>query len=98
MGILEWIQKYRCADPAVYPAIYPAGYDELVLEGHYISGGWRLVLVVLGVVLLIPKKTRKSGFTALFALIIGSVITNLVLKTAVARIRPYDAVEGWFPW
>ena len=52
---------------------------------------------MLGVVLLIPKKTRKSGFTALLALIIGSVITNLVLKTAVARIRPYDAVEGLVP-
>ena len=59
------------------------------------DGGW--FWIVLGVVLLIPKKTRKSGFTALLALIIGSVITNLVLKTAVARIRPYDAVEGLVP-
>ena len=59
------------------------------------DGGW--FWIVLGVVLLIPKKTRKSGFTALLALIIGSVITNLVLKTAVTRIRPYDAVEGLVP-
>ena len=97
MGILEWIhnvdaqillfiQQYLRND------MFNWFWKGITFLG---DGGW--FWIVLGVVLLIPKKTRKSGFTALLALIIGSVITNLVLKTAVARIRPYDAVEGLVP-
>ena len=84
MGILEWIQNI---DAQILLFI------QQYIRQDMINWFW----IVLGVVLLIPKKTRKSGFTALLALIIGSVITNLVLKAAVARIRPYDAVEGLVP-
>ena len=84
MGILEWIQNI---DAQILLFI------QQYIRQDMMNWFW----IVLGVVLLIPKKTRKSGFTALLALIIGSVITNLVLKTAVARIRPYDAVEGLVP-
>ena len=35
--------------------------------------------------------------TALLALAIGAVVTNLCLKDLVARIRPYDSVEGLVP-
>ena len=46
------------------------------------------------VILLIPEKTRPIGITALVSLIIGTLITNVFLKNAVARIRPYEVVEG----
>lgn len=59
------------------------------------DGGW--FWIALALVLLISPKTRKAGVTAALALAIGSLVTNLVLKNAVARIRPYDAVEGLIP-
>ena len=59
------------------------------------SAGW--FWLALAVILLIPKKTRKAGFTALLSMGIGALITNVFLKNAVARIRPYDAVETIVP-
>ena len=59
------------------------------------DGGW--FWIVLGLLFLFPKKTRKAGVTALLALAIGAVVTNLCLKDLVVRIRPYDSVEGLVP-
>ena len=97
MGILEWLQRI---DAQIL--LFLQQYVRLDTMNWFWKGitflgdaGW--FWIALGVVLLIPKKTRKAGTTALLALIIGSIVTNLVLKTAVARIRPYDAVEGLVP-
>ncbi len=59
---------------------------------HLGDAGW--FWIVLGIVLLIPKKTRKAGIAALAALVIGALITNVALKNIVARIRPYEVVDG----
>lgn len=59
---------------------------------HLGDAGWFWIL--LGILLLIPKKTRKAGIAALMALAIGALITNVALKNIVARIRPYEMVEG----
>ena len=94
MGILEWIQNIDAQILLFIQQYIRQDMMNWFWKGITFlgDGGW--FWIVLGVVLLIPKKTRKSGFTALLALIIGSVITNLVLKTAVARIRPYDGGAG----
>ena len=42
------------------------------------DGGW--FWIVLGLLFLFPKKTRKAGVTALLALTIGAVVTNLCLN------------------
>ena len=52
-----------------------------------------LAMIFLGVILLLFSKTRKAGLSALLAIIIGSIFTNLILKDAVARVRPYEASE-----
>jgi len=49
--------------------------------------------LVLSLVLLIPKKTRKTGFVSLLAIGIGALITNVALKNLVARPRPYTYTE-----
>lgn len=59
---------------------------------HLGDGGW--FWIALGVALLFPKKTRNIGFTVLLSLLIGALITNVTLKNAVARIRPYEVIEG----
>lgn len=54
--------------------------------------GWFWIAV--GILLLIIKRHRKEGATVLFALLIGFIITNLLLKNIVARPRPYTMIEG----
>ena len=59
---------------------------------HLGDGG--VFWILLGIILLFSKKTRPAGVTALLALLVGALITNVCLKNFVARIRPYEVVEG----
>ena len=59
---------------------------------HLGDSGW--IWICTGVLLLLFKRTRKAGAAELSALVIGALITNVVLKNAIARIRPYEVVEG----
>ncbi len=51
-------------------------------------------VVVLAVVLCFFKKTRKYGFTLMFAIIVGTLVTNVVVKPMALRIRPYNTLQG----
>ena len=53
--------------------------------------GWKgAFLIVVSLILIIFRKTRKAGICSLLALSIGAIFTNLIVKTTVARPRPYD--------
>ena len=52
------------------------------------NGG--IIWIIAAILLLVFKKTRKTGFSVALALIIGLIIGNLILKNLVGRIRPYD--------
>ena len=45
--------------------------------------------IILAVILLFFKKTRRAGMTMGLALIFGLLLCNLTLKPLTARIRPY---------
>ena len=45
--------------------------------------------ILIGIVLLFFKKTRRDGVLVLISLAIGIIITNLILKPIVARPRPF---------
>lgn len=51
-------------------------------------------MVILGVVLALFKKTRKYGFALIFAIVIGTLVTNVVVKPMALRIRPYNTLQG----
>ncbi len=51
-------------------------------------------MAVVAVVLCLFKKTRKYGFTLLFAIAIGTIVTNVVVKPMALRIRPYNTLQG----
>lgn len=53
------------------------------------DGGWFLILTTI--VLLIMVKTRRIGVEAAASLILTFIIGNLIIKSIVGRIRPYDA-------
>lgn len=51
------------------------------------------MFIAIGIILLLFKKTRKAGVGVLLAVAFGGLITNLTLKHAIARIRPFKASE-----
>ncbi len=46
-------------------------------------------LILLSIVLMLFRPTRRYGTTMLLALAIGALITNIIVKPLVARPRPY---------
>lgn len=49
-----------------------------------------ILWIVLSILLLFFKKTRKSGAASALALIAGTVIFTVIVKNIIARTRPYD--------
>ena len=58
-------------------------------------GNTGLLFIVLGLVLLLFKPTRKAGFSALCAMLIGLVVVNFTIKPLVARERPWLVIENF---
>ena len=76
-SILFWIQDALRCD--VLDFIIPI-YTSLGEDG--------IIWIALGLVLLIPKKFRKTGIMVLAALLVMLVVNNIVLKNLIARARP----------
>ena len=82
LPILWWIREHLTCPflDTVMPYI-----SSLARHGEF----WILVAVIL----LCFKKTRKAGVAMGIAMACGFLIGNIGLKNIVARIRPYDMVE-----
>ena len=63
----------------------------IVAEFITFFGGSEFVtpMAVIGALLIPFKKTRKFGMAVLFAVLVGTLLTNLVMKPLFARPRPY---------
>ena len=82
LPILEWIQanlQSTFLDTAM-PIITAFG-----------NGG--IFWIACSVLLMFIPKTRRMGFGMAFALSMGLLVCNIILKPGVARIRPYDLQE-----
>ncbi len=55
-----------------------------------------IFLILLSLVLMVFKKTRKVGTAMLGAIIIGALFTNISIKPIIARPRPYFDETGIF--
>lgn len=82
-AILLWIQEHVRQD-FLSPVVK--------FITHLGDAGWCWIL--LAVILLIVKKTRKIGVVTAVSLLSSYVVNNLILKNLVARVRPYEAVDG----
>lgn len=78
ISILNYIQNYRS----------PIADTLMVLTTRL--GDMGLIWLVISLVLLAIPKTRKLGIYLVLALIINSIIANLILKPLIARVRPFD--------
>ena len=52
--------------------------------------------IAISVILLFTRKYRKVGLGMVFALSVGLLVCNIILKPGVARIRPYDFQMEYF--
>ncbi len=60
---------------------------------------WKgLCMLLLGLILCLFAKTRKTGATAFLAVCFGALITNIILKDLVARLRPFETSETYRAW
>ena len=60
-------------------------------------GDLGIFCIVLAIILLLFKKTRKTGVAIILAVLCGAVFTNLTIKELVARPRPFamEYTEWW---
>lgn len=50
--------------------------------------------IVLTIVLLCFRQTRKAGIYSACALFLSLIVNNLILKNLIGRVRPYELIEG----
>lgn len=58
-------------------------------------------MVIFGAVLCLFKKTRKYGAALIFSIVIGTLVTNVIVKPMFLRVRPYNTLQGvaeYFAW
>ncbi len=77
--ILNWI--YSFGNPVL---------DKLVPFITSLGNGGAIWIIIC-LILLSSKKTRKCGLTVALGLILSLIVCNGVLKNLIARIRPYEA-------
>ena len=61
---------------------------DLIMKIFTYAGEAGILWIVISVILAIIPKTRKCGFTMMFAMALTFIIGNLVLKNLIARGRP----------
>lgn len=81
--ILLWIQDNLRAD----------FLNPLVKGITYLGNGGILMIAACLILMIIPK-TRRLGAVCALSLALEFIICNLLLKTTIARTRPYETVDG----
>lgn len=65
------------------------GFLNPIMQGITHLGDGGIFWIIVSVVLLLFKKTRKIGLCCALGLIFDLLVVNMALKPLVARIRPY---------
>lgn len=67
---------------------------DLFFKGVTHLGDAGIFWILVTVIFLCFKRTRRAGIYSACALIGSLVINNLILKNLIGRVRPYELVEG----
>lgn len=87
---MEWLNQIEVGIlHSIYETLECAFLDK-VMPVITSLGDAGIFWIVLAVIFLFFKKTRRAGISMAFSLIFGLILCNLTLKPLVARIRPYD--------
>lgn len=79
VSVLNWIQEHM---------VSPFWDKFFSIITHLGDAG--LFWILIAVVMLFFKKTRKTGIMMGVALVLGLILCNGLLKNIVARVRPFD--------
>lgn len=69
------------------------GFFTPFLKAVSVLGEGGIFFIILSVCLMLFSRTRRVGFTMLLAVGVGALFTNVIIKNAVARQRPYTVDE-----
>lgn len=61
----------------------------IFMRGITILGDFGMIWIVISLLLLIRHRTRRCGIAMLFALLIGAILGEGILKHAIMRSRPF---------
>ncbi|MBU3182183.1 phosphatase PAP2 family protein [Clostridium psychrophilum] len=67
--------------------------DKIMVISTYLGNGG-IVWIIIIAILLISKKYRRIGLMALAALILSTILGDIVLKNVVKRIRPSSTIPA----
>lgn len=71
----------------------------LLMRGLSLSADKGIFFILISVILLAFRKTRKTGAVSLIAMGIGVLITNVILKNVMYRPRPFeDEASVFYQW
>ena len=79
LPILDWIQ-----------ANLQSGFMDTIMPIITLFGDAGIFWMACATLLLFTRKHRRTGLGVWFALALGLLICNIILKPAVGRMRPYD--------
>jgi undecaprenyl-diphosphatase len=74
-----------------------SGWASAALKFYTILGNGGVLWIAISLFLLCFKQTRRAGFLALLAMLLGLVLNNCLLKNLIARPRPWLTVPGLIP-
>ncbi len=57
-----------------------------------------MIYAVIAIILLFKRKTRPYGISLIFAMLLGGLFTNVLLKPSIARPRPYIGLMDTAFW
>ena len=57
-------------------------------------GNAGVIWILLALFFLIFPKTRRAGLAGIAALLLSLLVNNILLKNMIARIRPFELIEG----
>ncbi len=87
-------QSVTAAVHKLYEAM--GGFLTPVMEFISLLGKGGIALIILSLILMFFKPTRRFGTAMAIGLAIGAIITNVAVKPLVARPRPYADPQGFF--
>ena len=79
LPVLDWLR-----------ANLQCGFLDTIMPVITVLGDGGIFWIAVAVLMLIFGKTRRTGLSMGFALLMGLLICNIIMKPAFARIRPYD--------
>lgn len=84
LAVFEWIT-----------ASLRNAFMDTVMTAYTHLGEGGIIWIVLGAILIIPKKTRRAGLAVLISVLVMKIFNNLVLKEPIARPRPFNLLTDW---